>query len=445
MPAIDEFTDDIVGIVSQEIDVTLPEVEEGTGQRPFFYSILESLPAGLSFDGTARRLHGTFETMQDITTYTYMVEDSAWPHRFDTREFTIVVFADSIPMLSGAIKDQLLLFGEVTTITPPLAVNGNAPLTYALFPEGDDTASLPNWITLTENMNGTYSIQFEAPSSASTQRLTWRVTDVDNDSHSVSFDVAVQEEELITYYDLIPDTLSAGTGSGPLVVTFSSQAFPAPLTAFPGFHSSGQQLNFQKIPLLTAADATATSGVYSFTFVRTAGSTTFSPDQNFIVEFLNQFLYNATLVAASAENDTGDSRTVYRLSATTPTYTEGNRASPFTVPSGWQSAELTAADATETLGAYSLTFVRAANTETYVPQDVVAITPVITTETEARYRLSNSNASPPSFAGSEISQWSSSRQTTTATNQYEWRIQRTRTVTDGVAGEWSAWAADQQP
>ncbi len=62
------------------------------------------------------------------------------------------------------------------------------------------------------------------------------------------------------------------------------------------------------------------------------------------------------------------------------------------------------------------------------------------TERQSAYRRNNSGSTPPSFSASASgvpSGWSSSRQTPTSSNRYEWKISRTR-----PAGEsWSSWGS----
>ncbi len=62
------------------------------------------------------------------------------------------------------------------------------------------------------------------------------------------------------------------------------------------------------------------------------------------------------------------------------------------------------------------------------------------TETEYAYRLHDSGTTAPTFSASASSvptDWSSSRQTPTSSNRYEWRIRRTRPT----GGSWSSWGS----
>ena len=79
------------------------------------------------------------------------------------------------------------------------------------------------------------------------------------------------------------------------------------------------------------------------------------------------FFWTAPYLVEPATGDMGGSETVFRLAATTPSYTDGNRSSPFTVPTGWTADK---PDPTATQNVYELTFLRARGSSTWVPQTV---------------------------------------------------------------------------
>ena len=70
---------------------------------------------------------------------------------------------------------------------------------------------------------------------------------------------------------------------------------------------------------------------------------------------------------------------------------------------------------------------------------------------EARYQINDDEDDPPDFAASadnpnvQGSTWETTRQLPRVALRYEWRITRLRIVADGVATNWSDWAADDDP
>ena len=129
-------------------------------------------------------------------------------------------------------------------------------------------------------------------------------------------------------------------------------------------------------------------------------------------------------------------QTAYRLHISgtmAPTFS----ASASSVPSGWSSSRQTP---TSTYAPYEWQISRTRPTDGSW-SNWGSITVFSTyTETQTAYRLNNLGSNPPTFsttASGVPSGWSSSRQTPSSSNRYEWRISRTR-PTDG---SWSNWGS----
>ena len=131
-----------------------------------------------------------------------------------------------------------------------------------------------------------------------------------------------------------------------------------------------------------------------------------------------------------------ETQTAYRLhisGTTAPTFS----ASASSVPSGWSSSRQTP---TSSSNRYEWQISRTRPTSGSWSNWGSATVVSTYTETQTAYRLNNLGSNPPTFSASASgvpSGWSSSRQTPTSSNRYEWRISRTR-PTDG---SWSNWGS----
>ena len=240
--------------------------------------------------------------------------------------------------------------------------------------------------------------------------------------------------ETVVYY-LLHDADDTGirllaTTSAPLASTYRNWG-PRPFVYFTP-------------AVLYEDDVTSTQSVWTFTFVRHGDDTFYTADQPEVYNEGGAILYAGTeLYEALGDDDAGDTRTVYQLATTPPTYSDGDITPPFEVPDGWQADELTAEDATWEYGVYSLDFVRSADEEDYEAQSVVEIIGRDGYETEYRYR--NKTATPsfaarannPSVQGDT---WRTTYSATQTPNElFEWRIDRRRQWQDGLAGPWTFW------
>ena len=187
--ASDEFTVAVTNATPTQADVTalswvkdiaktvtLPEASGG--DTPLTYSVVGSLPAGLSFDATTRQLSGTASAEANATTYTYKVRDANGDEASD--EFTVEV-TNATPTLTGT-SDASWVKDIAKTVTLPEASGGDAPLTYSV------VGSLPAGLSFdasTRQLSGTASAE------ASATTYTYKVRDANGDEASDEFTVAV--------------------------------------------------------------------------------------------------------------------------------------------------------------------------------------------------------------------------------------------------------------
>ena len=157
------------------------------GDAPLTYSISPTLPTGLSFNSTNRRITGTPTSLQSATTYTYTATDDDGDT--DTITFSIAITVDLVPTFgSEAISNQVYTYPEtIATLQLPAATSGNSPLAYSVSP------ALPTGLSFnstTRRITGTTTaLQVSAT-------YTYTVTDGDSDTAELTF--------TITIVDLVP-------------------------------------------------------------------------------------------------------------------------------------------------------------------------------------------------------------------------------------------------
>ena len=159
-----------------EVSLTLP-IASG-GNSPLTYSVVGSLPTGMSFNASTRVLSGTPSATQSAATYTYKVRDTDGDE--DTDEFTIAV-TNSTPTLSS-VADQSWLKDIEVSLTLPAATGGDTPLTYSL---GGSLPTGMSFNTSSRVLSGTPS----ATQSAAT--YTFKVRDKNGDEDTEKFTIAV--------------------------------------------------------------------------------------------------------------------------------------------------------------------------------------------------------------------------------------------------------------
>ena len=164
----------------------LPPASGGDGELS--YSLSPEVP-GLSFDPATRRLTGT-PTATGTHAMTYAVTDADGDS--DTLSFSIRVRAPAPPDSSPEFDpgagpgDQDYTRGTaITPLTLPEATGGDGILSYSLTPAVPGLSFDP----ATRRLTGT-------PTSVGTQAMTYRVTDADGDSDTLSFSIVVEPSAL---------------------------------------------------------------------------------------------------------------------------------------------------------------------------------------------------------------------------------------------------------
>ena len=168
---------------NQEIDtITLPDATGGSGSLT--YTLTPALPAGLSFDASARTLTGTPTSAAEQTKYSYTVTDDR--DSTETLTFNIQVNkAPDPPAFSGTVADQTFEQNQdIGTITLPDATGGSGSLTYTLTP------NLPAGLTFdasARTLTGT-------PTSAADQtKYSYTVTDDRDSTDAITFNIQVNK------------------------------------------------------------------------------------------------------------------------------------------------------------------------------------------------------------------------------------------------------------
>ena len=165
---------------------TLPAAS--SGNAPLGYSITPGLPNGLTLTG--RRVSGTPLVTIDETEFTWTAEDVDGDNASLTFSITIAPPLDLMPTFgSSSVTNKEYMQGRaITAFTLPAATSGDAPLRYSISP------ALPTGITLTgRRVSGTPT------GSLAQTTYTWTVTDADDDTASLTFDITVIADTTPTF------------------------------------------------------------------------------------------------------------------------------------------------------------------------------------------------------------------------------------------------------
>ena len=230
--------------------LALPDASGGSGALT--YTLTPALPAGLSFDASARTLTGTPTSATDQTEYTYTVTDDNGNTATLTFDIQVNAAADddteanaaaagqqatSTPdplAFNGTVADQTFEQAqEINTITLPDASGGDGSLTYTLTP------ALPAGLTFDASAR---TITGKLTGAATQTEYTYTVTDDNSDTDTIAFSINVEEFPPPIFKDTIADqtfeqdqkistiTLpNASGGHGSLTYTLTP-ALPAGLT-----------------------------------------------------------------------------------------------------------------------------------------------------------------------------------------------------------------------
>ena len=190
IPRFDETVSSQVTFAEgQTIDPwVLPSASGGNGDLT--YELVGELPEGLSYDGATRTISGTLsadatyaaESEGYALTYQVTDQDGDGPAAL---EFTIVVHG--MPSFHAqVVDDQLYEAGDAVSLGLPEAVGGNGALTYTL--EGELPPDL-SFDGAARTISGTLPADYLYVAEG--YALTYRVTDVDGDTVTLRFTIAV--------------------------------------------------------------------------------------------------------------------------------------------------------------------------------------------------------------------------------------------------------------
>ncbi len=202
---IPNFTPDL-GTVSNETYTANLEVDEKDlptatgGNLPLIYSIVETLPTGLTFNPATRKITGTPTKEQTPQTYTYKVTDADGDE--DTATFTIAVRSNSTPRfdqdsITKSFVAQKVISDALGRL--PAATGGDAPITYTLTP-----TSLPAGLSFTSS---TRLILGRPTAGVSIGSYVYTVTDRDQETDSMIVtisivpDLDIDDDGLIEIYN----------------------------------------------------------------------------------------------------------------------------------------------------------------------------------------------------------------------------------------------------
>ena len=220
-----ETIDDQAWDTGDTVSLTLPEATGGTGT--ITYSLSPTLPAGLTFDATARTITGTTTAVFTSAEFTYTATDG----NADTVTLTFdAVVAASALTFSTTIADQAWDTGDTVSLTLP-AATGVGTITYSLSP------TLPAGLTFdatARTITGTTTAVFTSA------EFTYTATDTNATTATLTFDAVVAASAL-TFSTTIADqsfgigdtvnlTLPEATGVGTITYSLTPTTLPDGLT-----------------------------------------------------------------------------------------------------------------------------------------------------------------------------------------------------------------------
>ena len=161
------------------------------GTSPYIYSVVGTLPTGLSYNASTQTISGTVASNAGIRSYSlfHKVTDSSRPAKTAQVGFSITITAaapiDTNPVLPG-ITSKTYSRGQTVSFNLGSATSGNAPLTYTL--EGTLPTGL-SYSASTQTISGTVS----SSAGIRSYTLTHKVTDssVPADTDSESFTITI--------------------------------------------------------------------------------------------------------------------------------------------------------------------------------------------------------------------------------------------------------------
>ena len=215
--------------------LNLPAATASTGSPTITYTLTPTLPAGLSFDASARTVSGTPTAAAASATYTYTA--AAADYTAATLTFSIVV-ADAVAGLSfgsSTIANQSYVKDTaIDALTLPQATGGSGTITYSLSP------SLPNGLSFdatARTISGTptatgATYRYSATDGADTVTLSFTLEVAQAEegagiaaSCTLTFNGTISDLVLTRNTAMTSITLPASNASGTL--TYSTSILPA--------------------------------------------------------------------------------------------------------------------------------------------------------------------------------------------------------------------------
>ena len=332
-----ETIDDQAWDTGDTVSLTLPQATGGTGT--ITYSLSPTLPAGLTFDATARTITGTTTAVFTSAEFTYTATDG----NADTVTLTFdAVVAASALTFSTTIADQAWDTGDTVSLTLP-AATGVGTITYRLSP------TLPAGLTFdatARTITGTTTAVFTSA------EFTYTATDTNSTTATLTFDAVVAASALtfsqtiadqsFTIGDTVALTLPAATGVGTITYTLTPTTLPGGLT----FNATARTVTGTTTAVFTNAEFTYTAkDGNSTTAVLTFDMAVAAPVLEFSQTIADQSLDVGDIVDLTLPAATGGTGTItYSLSPTLPaglTFDATARTIAGTTTAAFTNAEFT--------------------------------------------------------------------------------------------------------
>ncbi len=174
--------------------IQLPEAIGG--RAPMTYSLVPSLPAGLSFDATTRILSGTPTAPVDSISYTYKAVDTdSW---LIYLAFEISV-AGAVQFQSTVADYSLPRASPISPIVLPAATGGTAPVTYTLTP------ALPSDLSFNDSTRIISGIPFSVTDNT---QYTYFATDANASADTLRFNLMVYSPVNTQTTEILPTTFA---------------------------------------------------------------------------------------------------------------------------------------------------------------------------------------------------------------------------------------------
>ena len=159
--------------------IELPRATGGNGTLS--YKLAPTLPQGLELNQDYFNISGTPGQAFERTHFTWSVQDIDGDS--STFSFYLTVVQDTMPVFSAQVADKVFTVGEaIDAFTLPTATGGNGVLEHELMPQ------LPDGVDLNTTDFSVSGIPvMDMPST----KFTWKATDTDGDSTSLSFSILV--------------------------------------------------------------------------------------------------------------------------------------------------------------------------------------------------------------------------------------------------------------